>query len=288
MNHSIKNKLLTAIGIVYFFSACNHRNAQEIKSTNSGSSFSLYAKAIKDSFEIAVQLPLSYDPQDAKTKYPVLFVTDADLYFPILAPVIHQYENIGLLPPVVLIGIGYGSIQKMDSLRTRDYLYPAAMPSDEIETPGGGINFYNFIKEEVVPTIERRFNTNDHRLLLGHSFGGNFVLLAQQLQRKTGKKMFKGFVAASPALRYNDFYLQKQENLLHAAHPPIDLFLTVGNDEDKQWNVDPVFRYQNALDSLNQDSLKLTTIIYPGLTHMETGLISMLQGIVAHKFYKME
>ncbi|MGO1245665.1 MAG: alpha/beta hydrolase [Sphingobacterium sp.] len=278
------NLLLIATAIPCLLNSCNYDDAPETKSSKSGSSFSLYAQAIQDSFEIIVQLPLSYGLQSSKIKYPVLYVTDADLYFPMLAPAVHQYEEIGLLPPVVLIGIGYGSIQKMDSLRTRDYLYPAAIPSDEMQAPGGGLEFYNFITKELIPIVDKRFSTGDHRLLLGHSFGGNFVLLAQQQQRKLGKKLFRGFVAASPALWYNDFYLQQQEKMLKETHPKIDLFLSVGKSEDKQWNIDPVLQYQKVLDSLGRDSLKLSTVVYPGLTHMETGLFSMLQGVIAHKF----
>ncbi|NQD71634.1 alpha/beta hydrolase [Sphingobacterium shayense] len=284
MKRFSRNLSLIVIAVPCLLNGCDHDDAPETKISKSGSSFSLYAQAIQDSFEIAVQLPLCYDHQSAKIKYPVLYVTDADLYFPMLAPVVHQYEKIGLLPPVVLIGIGYGSIPKMDSLRTRDYLYPAAIPSDEMQAPGGGLEFYNFITKELIPIVDKRFSTGDHRLLLGHSFGGNFVLLAQQQQRKLGARLFRGFVAASPALWYNNFYIQQQEKMLNETHPKIDLFLSVGKSEDKQWNIDPVLRYQKVLDSLEHDSLKSSTVVYPGLTHMETGLFSMLQGVIAHKF----
>ena len=65
--------------------------------------------------------------------YPTVFLLDGNFYFPMMASTFRQYEIAGLLEPTIVVGIGYKSFTEMDSLRVRDYLYPAALPSDEIK-----------------------------------------------------------------------------------------------------------------------------------------------------------
>ncbi len=89
----------------------------------------VYSKAVKDSLYVQTQLPLEYGDSSSK-RYPVVVVLDGNFHFPMLASSIRQYEKAGLLPPLIVIGVGYKSLATMDSLRVRDYLYPAALPSD--------------------------------------------------------------------------------------------------------------------------------------------------------------
>jgi len=212
----------------------------------------------------------------------MVLLTDADLYFPMLAPVIRQYERIGLLPPIILVGIGYGSILKMDSLRVRDLLYPKAITSDEMEAPGGGLKFYDFIHEQLIPMLSQNYRLREERLLLGHSFGANFSLLAMQTQRQRGEQTFNGFVAASPALWYNDFYIVEQERKLPQTKGIGKLILTVGSSEDRQWNIEPVKEYAAVIRKMKTDSMALSVFQYAEMTHMETGMVSMLQGVISN------
>src|SRR6185295_4865983 len=101
----------------------------------------VYSKAVQDSFVISIQLPEQYD-KDSLQNYPTVYMLDANFHFPILAATVKQYEKGGLLPPIILVGIGYKSFELMDSLRVRDDLYPAALASDEITAIGGGQKFY--------------------------------------------------------------------------------------------------------------------------------------------------
>ncbi|MFD2969090.1 alpha/beta hydrolase [Sphingobacterium bambusae] len=274
--------LLAILCLTFAFIACNtdKRNGDAEPLLNH--QFSIYANEIRDSFQVSVQLPEEYNADSSKQHYPMVLLTDADLYFPMLAPVVRQYERIGLLPPIVLVGIGYGSIPKMDSLRVRDFLYPKAITSDEMEAPGGGLKFYDFICEQLIPTISQNYRLAEERLLLGHSFGANFSLLAMQTQQKSEEQTFHGFVAASPAIWYNDFYFLKQAVSLPPTKSISKLFLTIGSKEDKQWTIEPVKQYAAAIGKMQTDSMALSVFQYPEMTHMETGLVSMLQGIVAH------
>lgn len=169
----------------------------------------LYSAAVNDSFYVQTQLPLAYSDSPAE-RYPVVVVLDANFHFPMLAASVRQYEKGGLLPPLILVGIGYRSFHEMDSLRVRDYLYPAALSADELEAPGGGERFRQFISRELLPFIDSTYRTTTrNRSLLGHSFGGYFTLYTLLSQAQSKTRDFRYFVAASPPVWYNKYYLNQ-------------------------------------------------------------------------------
>ena len=106
------------------------------KSNHTVTTFRHYSQSVKDTFYISVQVPLEYDEQQER-RYPTVVLLDGNFYFPMLSSSLHQYETARLLPPMILVSIGYNSFKTMDSLRTRDYLFPKALPSDELTTEGG-------------------------------------------------------------------------------------------------------------------------------------------------------
>ena len=210
-----------------------------------------------------------------------MVLTDANFYYPMLAPVLHQYEKGGLLPPLILVGIGYKSFKAMNSLRVRDYLYPEAIPSDEMKAPGGGQRFYQFITKGLLPKIDSNYRTeNTNRTLLGHSFGGHFSLYALLEQLNQKRNDFKGFVSASPSLWYNNNYLFQLPQKLKTNKDSLNLFLSVGNMETpEEWTVRPLKNMSKQLISAGPKNVKLNTEIYNHLDHMDVGLISFIRSL---------
>jgi predicted alpha/beta superfamily hydrolase len=239
----------------------------------------VYSKAVQDSLYVQTQLPLEYSDSSTK-RYPVVVVLDANFHFPMLAASVRQYEKAGLLPPLIVVGVGYQSFATMDSLRERDYLYPAALPSDELKAPGGGESFRQFLSRELLPAIDSTYRTTtQNRTLLGHSFGGYFALytLLNQANRKI--RDFQNFVAASPSVWYHNFYLNQlpaQLNTLSRADS-VRLFLTVGGQENAQWDVKPVQNLTTAIQKTG--NVGLAGGVYTQLGHMDTGQLSFVKGL---------
>ncbi|WP_288424583.1 alpha/beta hydrolase-fold protein [uncultured Spirosoma sp.] len=239
----------------------------------------VYSKAVKDSLYVQTQLPLEYGDSSTK-RYPVVVVLDGNFHFSMLAASIRQYEKAGLLPPLIVIGVGYKSLATMDSLRVRDYLYPAALPSDELKTTGGGELFRQFLSRELLPSIDSTYRTTtQNRTLLGHSFGGYFALytLLSQANRKT--RDFQNFVAASPSVWYHNFYLNQLPTQLNTVNraDSVRLFVTVGGQENAQWDVKPV---QNLTTAIRQTgNVGLAGGVYNQLGHMDTGQLSFVKGL---------
>ena len=274
---------MRALEILYFISiiclmGCSPNEGKEANK-QSRIKFTQYSESVKDTFYIEVQLPGEYFSKPAK-KYPVVFLVDGNFYFPMMASIFEQYEIAGLVEPAIVVGVGYKSFKAMDSLRVRDCLYPKAMPSDEINAEGGGLNFYNYLTKELIPRIDSQYRTDsNNRALAGHSFGGYFVLysLLNQLQAKTNT--FKTFVSASPALWYNNFYLNQLPEQLRSSEEEINLFISVGELEDSTWSVKPVIDLSAEIQRSKVKRLEFRSRVYNHLNHMDVALLSFAQGV---------
>lgn len=266
---------------VLLFSGCSSKQKALTYIAERVDQFSQYSTSVKDTFSIQTQLPLEYQVSSSKS-YPVVVLLDANFHFPMLAASIRQYELGGLMPPMILVGVGYRSFKEMDSLRVRDYLYPSALPSDEMVTPGGGEKFRQFIVTELLSEVDSKFRTQkNNRTLLGHSFGGYFTMYALLKQAQSGQQIFKNFIAASPSLWYHDFYLKQLENQLAAANPKdsLLLFMSAGGLENSQWDIKPNSELRDKLDKVGTITVK--GAIYSTMDHMDTGQFTFVKGLQA-------
>lgn len=276
------------LSIVVILSACSNTGNKDTHSGALNKEFSTYSKIVGDSFYISVQLPENYY-KDSAIKYPTVYVLDGNFYFPMLASVFRQYEQGGLLPPMILIGIGYKSFKLMDSLRVRDYMYPAALPSDEMNAVGGGKNFNDFLANQLVPYIDSSYNTlKNNRSLLGHSFGGYFSLYALLNQINNGKTVFTNFASASPSLWYNNFYLNQLTSKLKIrnSRDTLNIFMTVGGLEDSIWNIAPVKKLGDSILNADVKDIKFQYKVYSDLSHMDIAIITFTKAL--QSFYKSE
>lgn len=167
-------------------------------------SYSLYSQAVGDTFHISVSRPEG----DTGQPYAVVYLLDANLYFEPMAAICRRYAEVGMLPPVVLVGVGYKNFSTMDSLRHRDYTFPVGLAEYEMPVSGGADKFARFVGEELPASLQGRVRVNTaSRVLMGHSLGGYYTLLHLWKAGQGEVPGFMGYVAASPSLDYNHGYL---------------------------------------------------------------------------------
>ena len=178
-----------------------------------------------------------------------------------------------------MVGIGYENAYVMDSLRDRDYTFPEAPPKDSFHISGGAEKFYQFIKTELKPYIERTYRADtNHQTIMGHSLGGYFVLYSL-LQNSKGNTLFNNYVAASPSLSYYDNYLfGRFQNFSHqdGTGKKLKLYLTMGEFEvaaDREGS----FKYFRQI--LSHRDLQLKVKVYESAEHMGTAVPSFEDGM---------
>lgn len=252
--------------------------------------FNLHSTEVRDTYSISVRLPAHYKP-NRKRGYPVVYLLDANIYFDIIAATLNKYEEIGLAAPVILVGVGYKDFPTLDSLRNRDDTYPVAIPEYEMSVSGGASKFLTFFGKDLIPRIDHSYHTDtSRRILMGHSLAGYFALytLLQDLSGKSG--FFSGYIAASPSVHYNRYYIFDQLKQLPPANARpsrIRAYITFGGEEDGEnkedstmLKTDRVFvRLRELLAEKHGRALVLKVESYSNLGHMDTQIPTFIKGL---------
>lgn len=173
----------------------------------------LRSETIKQTFKIQVQRPPRMAGQP--DRFPVVYVTDANLFFDMCRDLSLSLQTAQEAPPFILVGIGYPSDALLAGykLRWREFTFPPypqcdpnACPDfdeDQLVPEEGAKNFYGgedfrqFIKENLIPFIDAKYATvPDNRTYFGYSGGGFFALFTLF----TDPSLFKNYICGSPGL----------------------------------------------------------------------------------------
>ncbi|MEG0946174.1 MAG: alpha/beta hydrolase-fold protein, partial [Comamonas sp.] len=139
--------------------------------------------------------------------WPVIYVLDGNLMFPIVAQLVHNRGGRGADMrghSAVVVGLGHalppGSDEVHDrAARTYDYTLPYAgvTPDNQGRAQGGADVFLDWIAQQLQPLLQSQLPLNaQQQTLVGHSYGG--LLTLHTLFTRTA--MFQRYVAASPSL----------------------------------------------------------------------------------------
>jgi predicted alpha/beta superfamily hydrolase len=193
----------------------------------------LHADAIDQTFAIDV---LSPAPDAERGPFPVVYVTDGNFAFPMVASTAGLLTLGQELPPVILVGIGYPDASDVMKLRSRE-LTPSTV-DDFTMTPGtsplpsGGADaFLDFISHNLKPMIEENYPAKaSDDTLVGDSLGGLFSLYAM-LTRGTE---YRRYIAGSPSIWWDDRALLNVQVAAAGRTPELasQLFISVGGLEE--------------------------------------------------------
>jgi predicted alpha/beta superfamily hydrolase len=150
------------------------------------------SEVLGEAREILVHLPASYGAR-AGMRYPVVYVLDGGDQDGHTADAVARLAAAGQFPEAIVVGI----VNAGAAGRNRD-LTPPGMRQDEEggNATGRSDRFLQFIRAEVIPSVEREFGGSGQRVLAGNSRGGLFVVDA--MTRDPG--LFDAYLANSPAL----------------------------------------------------------------------------------------
>ena len=171
-------------------------------------------------YQISVALPDGYNREHAP--YPVLYAADANVQFGTLVETARVFAQI---PPLIIVGIGYATPGQGFVWEPRAVdLTPA--PNDGSPGSGHAADFLAFIRNDLVPSVERNYNASQDRAWYGHSFGALFGLYA--LFHNDG--LFKRFIIGSPSIWEARDIIQSSEKAFAASGRPLNakVFFSVG------------------------------------------------------------
>ena len=140
------------------------------------------------------------------TRYPVVLLLDGGNLFPMLAPYHQNLQLAEELPPVILVGISYGTHDwREGNKRSTDY----TLPAKDRDHYGGADDFNKVLNTELMPLLKTRYPIDEQRIILmGHSIGGQFALYAAMFQPEE----YFALIASNPAIHNNtDEFLRQPE-----------------------------------------------------------------------------
>ena len=143
--------------------------------------------------------------------------------------------------PIALIGVSIrGDAEEWNRQRNKDYTptsYRPSVPGVTFKTggvvvdsagTGGAPAFLAFLEEELIPRVEKRFNLDARRGLIGHSFGGLFVTWVSRVR----PGLFNKLVAISPATYWNSYEVMSTGGDAAAGQAePVTALVVVGGAE---------------------------------------------------------
>lgn len=201
----IKTKSLLIICLFVLIS-CGKDNYETIGKTEG---FSITSSIINDSYPIFVYLPPNYN---YSLPNQLIIGLDGEFRFEEIANIISEKSQNGTLPPCIFIAIGNSEE------RNRDYT-PTIYEYGE----GGAENFYTFIKDELIPDIESRYqiDTANNKTLIGNSFGGLFTHYAMFQNRN--ENPFNKFISVGCSYWYDSGVIFEYEEKYSLLHTDLDV-----------------------------------------------------------------
>ena len=226
-------------------------------------------------YQLHIHLPASFS-KEPRRRYPVLYVTDAYWDF---ATVVASYGNLvydRVVPEFIIVGLGYGGARPdYDALRLWE-LSPVRMGGERAES-GHADQFLDTLEKTVFPLVERDYRGDPaQRHIAGSSLGGLFVLHALHAR----PQLFKGYIAASPAVVVGGDWIIARARAQAAVGKPLDARLYVTGAEF-EWPgfLAGIQRYQALLPELKLPGLVFERRTIDGERHAGTKAESYTRGM---------
>ena len=172
------------------------------------------SRALGEKRPINVHTPVGY-ASAMRSRFPVLYMPDGGLDedFAHVVNTVDSLIALQLIRPVIVVGIP-------NTERRRDLTGPTHVAKDSTiaQRVGGSAAFRRFIRDELIPAIDRRYRTTTERAIVGESLAGLFVV--ETFLREP--RLFAHYVAFDPSLWWNQGALVDSARAL-VIGPPVVL-----------------------------------------------------------------
>lgn len=222
--------------------------------------FKLHSPETGTSYWLFVQEP---DAARFPGPWPVLLFLDGDDQFTAGVAAYRELTAEGGVPPLLLVGIGYGaSYGQVANRRGRDYT-----PTHHGDEPssGGAPAFLDFLTGTLWPELARRYSVSPKvRGIGGHSLGSLFVLSALFQPRP----FFTHHLASAPSIWWDNRSVLRQASGLRTRQRtlPARLFLSAG-EEDSASMAEDLALLETQLAAKPFSRLEVISRRFPKLNH---------------------
>jgi predicted alpha/beta superfamily hydrolase len=209
-------------------------------------------------------------PEYAEAVSPIIYVIDGEWVSYYFCAMINNWcERFPDHPPITVVGIENepsmisptGQFNLIG--RNKDLTPFVARDSSIFTTSGGAEEFLQYIREELMPVVERGYAKKPYRVVAGCSLGG-LLVMHSFLQHAD---MFNAFIASSPAMWMDgSIYMKTAEEIINKATSRNSrLFFSAGNESARL--VNDAIKFDSLLRRKNLQGLSYKFAYYPTEGH---------------------
>jgi predicted alpha/beta superfamily hydrolase len=103
------------------------------------------------------------------------------------------------MPPIIVVGI-ISKDRRKDLTPTKSTIDYEGKVDTVYSTSGGNEHFFQFMKTELIPYIEKNYKVEPYKIFAGHSLGGITTINCML----THSDMFNAYIAISPSLWWDN------------------------------------------------------------------------------------
>lgn len=188
-----------------------------------GEKFTVHSTVLGEDREVWVHLPQGAGSGE---RFDAVYVLDAHVLFPLAVTEAEYRVTMGEGPRLVVVGVTSVSTRG----RGRDFT-PVADSSHPQWFPetGKADRFLRFLETELIPQISAKYPVTSHRIIIGHSLAGLFVLHA--LAAKPA--LFDRYIAVSPAIPWGrEAIVASLAARLPSLSTQRSLYVSTGNEQE--------------------------------------------------------
>ena len=215
-------KLYTTL-LFTFFVSCIAIAQTTGKDIVIGKSFSINSKILNEERPYQIYLPSDYDFKGQPVS--VLYLLDGERHFHHTTGIVSFLKKQGRIPNFMVVSISNTTDRTRDLTPTINLDMKAL---DQMPTAGGADKMLSFIKKELIPHIDKTYNTNSFKILTGHSLGGLFAVHTLINE----PDLFDAYISISPSMWWDNQNLVNQVELFLAEKPKLECFfyMTMANE----------------------------------------------------------
>jgi predicted alpha/beta superfamily hydrolase len=230
--------------LVLPFAGSSQQTKEDLKSSKTG-----------DSYEIIIKRPRNFD---STRSYHLVYFTDAGINSgkTILSQPEESTKN------CILVGIAHKG--DWDTKRQRDFI-PSDAGGHSDKNFGQAAKFFSFMKDELMPHVDKKFSKAKSKVFIGHSFGG---LMALYMSMKENR-LFDHYYAISPSVWANYYELMNIEKNYAAKNKNYSSAISVyaGSLEFLNKVLSSSKQFCNTVTERKYKGLSITHAVISGVNH---------------------
>jgi|CZKI01.1.fsa_nt_gi predicted alpha/beta superfamily hydrolase len=242
--------------------------------TRAKPSFVSHSRETGTDYTIYVDAP---DPSRAPGPWPGVLLMDGDFLFDPAVEACRSIRNPGRMPPVVLVGVGYGAgFGEPGNFRGRDYT-PTTAPEEP--SSGGADRFLGYLAGSLWPELARRYPLReDGRAIAGHSVGSLLALHALFQARP----FFNVALASAPSIWWDNRSILRLASALRDRTDALHgrLYLGAGEDDTPSM-IGDVALLEKQLKDRPFNGLRVLSERFAGLNHYDVVPHTLRAGLAA-------